>query len=69
MIRVALRIGLIAVLLLAARGASAHEVRPAFLDLSETTPNQFLMTWKVPALGDFRLSISPAIAGLVPARR
>jgi hydrogenase/urease accessory protein HupE len=61
MIRIALRVGLIAVLLLAARGTSAHEVRPAFLELSETTANQFLMTWKVPALGEFRLSIAPRL--------
>jgi hypothetical protein len=59
MTRVALRLALLAVLLLATRGARAHEVRPAFLDLSETTPNLFLMTWKVPALGDFRLGITP----------
>jgi len=61
MIRAVLRVGLMAVLLVAARGTSAHEVRPAFLDLSETASNQFLMTWKVPALGDFRLSIAPRL--------
>ncbi|MEA2733482.1 MAG: hypothetical protein QOF70_7957 [Acetobacteraceae bacterium] len=61
MIRVVLWAGLIAVLLVAARGTSAHEVRPAFLELSETAGNRFLMTWKVPALGDFRLSIAPRL--------
>jgi hydrogenase/urease accessory protein HupE len=61
MIRVALRVGLIAILLMAAQGTSAHEVRPAFLELHETAANQFLMTWKVPALGDFRLSIAPRL--------
>jgi hydrogenase/urease accessory protein HupE len=61
MIRVALRVGLIAILLVAARETSAHEVRPAFLELSETAANQFLMTWKVPALGDFRLGIAPRL--------
>jgi hydrogenase/urease accessory protein HupE len=61
MIRVALRLAVLAVLLLASRGLSAHEVRPAFLDLSETTPNLFLMTWKVPALGEFRLDITPRL--------
>jgi hypothetical protein len=61
MIRIALRIVLMVVLLVAARGASAHEVRPAFLQLNETAANQFLMTWKVPALGDFRLSIAPRL--------
>jgi hydrogenase/urease accessory protein HupE len=61
MIRGALRLAVLAVLLLAGRGLSAHEVRPAFLDLSETTPNLFLMTSKVPALGEFRLDITPRL--------
>lgn len=61
MIRAALRLAVLAVVLLAARGSSAHEVRPAFLDLSEVTPNLFLMTWKVPALGEFRLGITPRL--------
>jgi hypothetical protein len=59
MIRLALQVVLLTVLLLANQGSNAHEVRPAFLDLSETTPNLFLMTWKVPALGEFRLGITP----------
>ncbi len=58
---VVFRIGLIAIFLMLARGTSAHEVRPAFLDLSETAPNQYMMTWKVPALGDFRLGITPRL--------
>jgi hypothetical protein len=61
MIRVALWISLIAVLLTPARETSAHEVRPAFLELSETEANHFIMTWKVPALGDFRLSVTPRL--------
>ncbi len=61
MIRIALRLALLAVLLLVGRASSAHEVRPAFLDLSETTQNLFLMTWKVPALGKFRLGITPRL--------
>jgi hydrogenase/urease accessory protein HupE len=61
MIRAALRLAVLAVLLLATRGLSAHEVRPAFLELSETGPNLFQMTWKVPALGEFRLGITPRL--------
>jgi hypothetical protein len=61
MMRTALRLAVLAVLLLAARGSSAHEVRPAFLELSETAPNLFMMTWKVPALGEFRLGITPRL--------
>jgi hypothetical protein len=60
MIRI-IHVGLIGLLLTAALGAKAHEVRPAFLGLSETAANQFLMTWKVPALGDFRLDIRPRL--------
>lgn len=50
---------LIAALLLPASALLAHEVRPGFLELRETVPNVYLMTWKVPALGDYRLGITP----------
>ena len=33
-------------------GASAHEVRPAYLGLRQTGPDTFDVLWKVPALGD-----------------
>ena len=49
------------VVLLSAQSLRAHEVRPGFLELRETATNVFLMTWKVPALGDFRLGISPLL--------
>jgi hypothetical protein len=39
--------------------ARAHEVRPGYLDLTETAANLFSMTWKVPALGAFHLAIEP----------
>jgi hypothetical protein len=42
-----------------ARPAGAHEVRPGYLDLTETSANLFEMTWKVPALGAFHLAIEP----------
>ncbi len=51
--------GLVAALLLPAQGLDAHEVRPGFLELRETAANVFLMTWKVPALGEYRLAITP----------
>ncbi len=31
--------------------ASAHEVRPAFLELTERAPGEFDVLWKVPAMG------------------
>ena len=46
-----------------ARRLRAHEVRPGFLELRETAANAFLMTWKVPALGEY-----PARHYATPAR-
>lgn len=37
--------------------AEAHEVRPAYLELTETEENVFDALWKVPARGDLRLGI------------
>ncbi len=37
--------------------AGAHEVRPGYLQLSETAADQFEVFWKVPARGDLRLGI------------
>jgi len=61
MMRLILRIGLLATLLLPAQRLGAHEVRPGFLELRETAANFFLMTWKVPALGNYRLGINPRL--------
>jgi HupE / UreJ protein len=43
------------------RERGAHEVRPGFLELRATASNVFLMTWKVPALGAYRLGIEPRL--------
>jgi hydrogenase/urease accessory protein HupE len=43
--------------LIAATTASAHELRPAFLELTETAPDEFDVLWKVPARGEFRLAL------------
>ncbi|MEI8179669.1 HupE/UreJ family protein [Aestuariivirga sp.] len=37
--------------------ATAHEIRPAYLQLDETAPAQFSVLWKVPAAGDRRLAL------------
>lgn len=37
-----------------APGATAHEVRPAYLELRQTAPDTYDVLWKVPALGDDR---------------
>ncbi len=44
-------------LTLVGSSASAHELRPAYLDLRETAADEFSVLWKVPALGDLRLGL------------
>lgn len=39
--------------------ASAHEVRPAFLNVTETKPGEFTVIWKQPVLAGQRLRIRP----------
>lgn len=36
---------------------AAHELRPGFLDMRETAPDEFAVVWKVPARGDARLAL------------
>jgi len=43
----------------------AHEVRPAYLDLSEDRPGEFSVLWKTPMVGEMRLALTPAFSGLV----
>ena len=45
------RLAIFLLLLLTALRAGAHEVRPAFLELTERVPGEFDVLWKVPALG------------------
>lgn len=35
----------------------AHEMRPAYLDIREMSPNEFSVVWKVPARGEMRLGL------------
>jgi hypothetical protein len=47
---------------LIARGpAAAHEVRPAYLELSEQEPGRYAVVWKVPAMGDRVLALQPVL--------
>jgi hypothetical protein len=57
----AIVVGLIFTILLPLGGAFGHEARPGYLELRETEPNKFLMFWKVPALGAFRLGMVPRL--------
>lgn len=52
--------GLIVVLTFASN-ASAHEVRPGALTLTEKEDNVFLVLWKQPALSDKRLKLEPVL--------
>jgi len=55
---------LVSVLLAAfASFASAHEVRPAYLELRETAPEIYDAFWKVPGQGDLRLGIYAELPG------
>jgi hypothetical protein len=47
------------VVMLAAQALYAHEVRPGYLELRQTAANTYAVLWKVPAVGDMRLSIHP----------
>jgi hydrogenase/urease accessory protein HupE len=46
-----------------ARPAEAHEVRPAFLEIRELGPETFDVLWKVPARGEYRLSLHVRLPG------
>ena len=43
--------------------ASAHEMRPAYLELRETRPDEFSVLWKTPMLGNARLALEPELSG------
>ena len=38
-------------------GASAHEVRPAYLELTETLPDRYDVVWRTPVLAGMRLPV------------
>jgi hydrogenase/urease accessory protein HupE len=43
--------------------ATAHEVRPAYLELREAASGEFAVLWKTPMLGETRLALSPEFSG------
>ena len=47
----------VACFLLASAIASAHEARPAYLEIKETAPGQFSVLWRTPVLAGMRLPI------------
>jgi len=42
---------------------SAHELRPAYLELHEETPGEFSVLWKTPMRGEMRLALEPEFSG------
>jgi hydrogenase/urease accessory protein HupE len=50
---------------LAVPAASAHEVRPAYLELREEGPGEFAVLWKTPMRGELRLALTPEYSGRV----
>lgn len=50
----------LALMLLVAGGGYAHEVRPAYLELRETSPHVYAVLWKLPLQGSLRLPLEPA---------
>lgn len=55
------RIGL--AMALTCMAASAHELRPAYLDLLEVQPGEYAVLWKTPMRGDMQLSLTPEFSG------
>jgi hypothetical protein len=41
--------------------AMAHEVRPGYLEIEETKPEQYAILWKVPMKGDAVLRLAPVL--------
>jgi hydrogenase/urease accessory protein HupE len=49
--------GLLLANLLAVPAASAHEARPAYLEIKETAPGRFSVLWRTPVLSGMRLPV------------
>ena len=49
--------------LLAVPTARAHEARPAYLEIKETSPNQFSLLWRTPIFAGMRLPVDLTMPG------
>jgi hypothetical protein len=47
---------------LAGRPASAHEVRPGYLEIDQTGPGAYTAVWKQPTMGDFAIHMVPHLS-------
>jgi hydrogenase/urease accessory protein HupE len=59
--RAAVCVAAMAFVVSGAGNAAAHEVRPGYLELTQTAAETFSVSWKVPAIDDLRLSIRPRL--------
>ena len=57
---------LVVLALIASAPATAHEVRPAYLQIVETAPERFSVLWKQPIVQDRRLAIDPVLPNECP---
>lgn len=48
-------------LTLAAGQAQAHDLRPAYLAITESAPGVYSVLWKAPAMGELRLAVYPRL--------
>jgi hypothetical protein len=46
-----------------AGAAAAHEVRPAYLEIDQTGPATYAVTWKQPTMGDVAIHLAPHLTG------
>ncbi|WP_254026240.1 HupE/UreJ family protein [Mesorhizobium ventifaucium] len=42
-------------------GAHAHDLRPAYLAITESAPDAYSVLWKAPAMGEMRLAVYPRL--------
>jgi hypothetical protein len=54
-----LTFGVVLLMLAVVQTSYAHEVRPGYLELRQTDAGMYAVLWKVPAVGEMRLSIHP----------
>ena len=59
---------LVVAMILGVTSAQAHEARPAYLELTETAPNQFNVLWRTPVLAGMRLPIVLSIPNVKDVR-
>jgi hydrogenase/urease accessory protein HupE len=52
----------LALWLLGAAQAAAHEVRPAYLEIREEAPHRFVATWKQPVVGEMAIRLVPHLS-------